>query len=235
VTITAEQVAARLLEVRERIRLVGGVDVRILAVTKSFGRDAIEAAVAAGCDAIGENYAQELVAKVATMEPRPTVHFIGQLQSNKVRLVAPYIDVYETIDRASLAREVAKRAPGATVLVQVIPPNDDGHIDLGKGGCPLDDAVPLVRECRKLGLDPRGLMCVGPTGASPGTTREGFRAVRQLVDSLSLPVCSMGMSDDLELAVAEGSNQVRLGSALFGARPPREPRDELASTGQEEG
>ncbi|TPW15291.1 MAG: hypothetical protein FD127_870 [Acidimicrobiaceae bacterium] len=220
-SITAEQVAERLAAVRARIERAGGADVRVVAVTKTFGLDAVVAAVAAGCDAIGENYAQELVSKLAMLVERPPVHFIGQLQSNKVRMIAPFVDVYETVDRVSLARELARRAPGARVLVQVITPNDDGFVDLGKGGCSLRDAPPLVDECAQLGLVPIGLMTVGPTGAGETTTRAGFGAVRRLVDSLGLAVCSMGMTDDLELAVGEGSTQVRVGSALFGARPPR--------------
>jgi pyridoxal phosphate enzyme (YggS family) len=218
----AHQVAERLAEVRERIQRAGGVGVKVVAVTKTFGVDAIIAAAAAGCDAIGENYAQELVAKASALAQRPPVHFIGQLQSNKVRLIAPYVDVFETVDRISIAGEIAKRSPGARVLVQVITPNDDGSVDLGKGGCRLGDVAAIVDACRSAGLAPLGAMTVGPTGASVRTTVEGFRSVRRLVDDLGLSVCSMGMSDDLEVAVGEGSTQVRVGSALFGARPPRD-------------
>lgn len=219
--ITAAEVVERLAHVRARIEVAGGRGVSVVAVTKTFGIDEVLAALAAGCDSIGENYAQELVAKVSTLVPRPPVHFIGQLQSNKVRLVAPYVDLYETVDRSSLANELARRAAGASVLVQVITADDDGHIDRSKGGCPLDDAPALVDRCVGLGLVALGLMTVGPTAATMQTTRKGFAGVRSMVDSLGLSVCSMGMSDDLELAVGEGSTQVRIGSALFGARPPR--------------
>jgi pyridoxal phosphate enzyme (YggS family) len=216
---TPEFVAERLAAVRERIREAGGTDVRVLAVTKTFGLDAILAAAAAGCDGIGENYAQELVAKLADAAEQgctslPPVHFIGQLQSNKVRQLAPHVDVYETVDRASLAAEIAKRAPGATVLVQVRP-DGDPH---GKGGCSAGEAPSLVERCRDLGLLPVGLMTVGPTEGGPESARAGFRAVRALVDELGLSVCSMGMTADLEVAVQEGSTQVRVGSALFGPR-----------------
>jgi uncharacterized pyridoxal phosphate-containing UPF0001 family protein len=149
------------------------------------------------------------------------VHFIGRLQTNKVRLVAPLVDVYETVDRASLATELAKRVPGATVLVQVR--TDD---DPDKGGCSLADAPGLVETCRSLGLSVDGLMTIGPTDGGPEAARSGFRDVRALLDRLGLRVCSMGMSDDLEIAVQEGSTQVRVGSALFGPRvdPRVDPR-----------
>lgn len=218
-SVSADEVRRRLDEVRGRIRAAGGAGVRVVAVTKTFGLDAVRAAAAAGCDAIGENYAQELVAKLAGVEGFPPVHFIGQLQTNKVRLVAPLVDVYETVDRESLAAEIAKRAPGATVLVQVLADDDPGAA--GKGGCPIGAAPALVDRCRELGLHPVGLMAVGPTSGGPEAARPAFRAVRRLLDDLGLEVCSMGMSDDLEVAVEEGSTQVRVGSALFGPRPSR--------------
>lgn len=229
------QVAERLAVVRDRIARAGGIGVQVVAVTKTFGVDALRAASAAGADAIGENYAQELVAKFAELaesgdEPFGLpVHFIGQLQSNKVRSVAPYVQVYETVDRASVATEIAKRAPGATVLVQVSTSGEPG-----KGGCPVDDVAALVDRLRALGLVPAGLMTVGPTEGGPEAARAGFRRVRALLDQLGLSVCSMGMTDDLEVAVQEGATQVRVGSALFGARPPRDVTDELTSPVQEE-
>ncbi|MEX0847013.1 MAG: YggS family pyridoxal phosphate-dependent enzyme [Ilumatobacteraceae bacterium] len=215
-SIDAADVAERLAEVRARIALAGGTDVAVMAVTKTFGLDAVEAAAAAGADSIGENYAQEVVAKLTGHHGHPPVHFIGQLQSNKVRALAPFVDVYETVDRASLASEIAKRAPGAQVLVQVTTTGESG-----KGGCRPEGVAALVERCRELGLQPIGLMTVGPTDGGAEAARAGFRAVRALLDHLHLAVCSMGMSDDLEVAVQEGSTEVRVGSALFGPRPAR--------------
>jgi uncharacterized pyridoxal phosphate-containing UPF0001 family protein len=217
VSITAQSVAERLDDVRQRIESAGGIGVRIVAVTKTFGIDAVVAAAAAGCDGIGENYAQELVAKLDGHSGLPPVHFIGQLQTNKVRVVSPFVAVYETVDRPSLATALATRVPGATVLVQVRP----GDSAASKAGCAIDDAPGLVEQCRQLGLQPLGLMTVGPTEGGSSAARPGFRAVRALVDRLGLTVCSMGMTDDLEVAVQEGTTQVRVGSALFGPRPPR--------------
>jgi pyridoxal phosphate enzyme (YggS family) len=213
-------VTEQVLAARGRI---AGVDrpwthrVDLVGVTKGFGPWAIEAAVAAGCDAIGESYAQELTAKCDTVERlHPEVHFVGRLQRNKIRQLVGLVDVWCSLDRTSVIDELAKRAPGARVLVQV-----DTTGDPGKGGCPFDDTASLVARARVAGLDVLGLMTVGPTGQPAEAARSGFRAVRALVDELDLPVCSMGMSDDLEVAVQEGSTEVRLGTALFGQRPPR--------------
>lgn len=221
VGVSVADVAERLDAVRTRIASAGGRDVRVVAVTKTFGVDAIVAAAAAGCDGIGENYAQELAAKMRSLPPGaavPPVHFIGQLQTNKVRVVVPFVAVYESVDRDSLVDELARRAPGAAVLVQVRPPGDTGA---GKAGCDAGDVPALIERCRERGLNVRGLMTVGPTEGGAEAARPGFRAVRAMVDRWGLAVCSMGMTDDLEVAVGEGSTQVRVGSALFGPRPPR--------------
>jgi len=194
-----------------------GERVEIVAVTKGFGPDAVTAAAAAGLRAIGENYAQELAVKApAATEAGLAVHFIGQLQTNKVRQLAGTVDVWETVDRLRLVAELAKRAPGATVLVQV-----DTTGELGKGGCPVDDVAGLVSAARDAGLVVDGLMTVGPTTGGAAAARPGFRTVRRLADDLGLATCSMGMTADLEVAVEEGSTRVRVGTALFGPRPPR--------------
>ena len=213
-------VAERLAVVRERIAKAGGTGVDVLPVTKTFGFDACMAAFRAGCAAVGENYAQEVVAKFRDVEIPFAVHFIGQLQTNKVRMVAPFVSMYETVDRASLVDELARRSPGAAVLVQV-----ESSDEPGKGGCPIAAVPSLVERALGAGLEVLGLMTVGPTEGGPEAARVGFRAVRSMLDRLGLRVCSMGMSDDLEVAVQEGSTQVRVGSALFGARAGR-PRSE---------
>src|SRR4029079_3427731 len=210
----ATTVAESLARVRDRIAAAGGDDgVAVLAVTKGFAAEAIEAALAAGCVAIGENYAQDLLAK-RDAAARAEVHFISQLQTNKVRQIAGLVGVYETGDRDDLKRQLAKRDTGARVLVQV-----DTTGEPGKGGCPLADLAGLVTSVSELGRDLRGLMPVGPTEGGPDAARAGFRAVRAAVDRLGLDICSMGMTADLEVAVQEGSTQIRVGTALFGARP----------------
>jgi PLP dependent protein len=212
-------VAERLDIVRGRIASAGGSGVRIVAVTKGFGPDAIAAAAAVGLTDIGENYAQELVAKLTAVPnteaaaSRLAVHFIGRLQSNKVRLLAPIVDCFQTVDRMSLVDEIAVRRPGAEVFVQVNVSNEPQ-----KGGCQPPDAGALVDAARRNGLTVRGLMTVGRTG-SPAEAASGFTLLRRLADQIGLPECSMGMTDDLEIAVSEGSTMIRVGSALFGSRP----------------
>lgn len=215
-TFDLESVAASLQEVRHRISRAGGGDeVQILPVTKSFGPDAIVAALATGCRAVGENYVQEVIAKVDALADAD-LHFIGQLQTNKVRQLAGRVALYETVDRARLVAEIARRDPGAHVLLQV-----DTSDDPGKGGCPLAELDDLFQAAIEAGLRVDGLMTVGPTEGGPEAARAGFRAVRQSVDRLGLSMCSMGMTNDLEIAVQEGSTQVRIGTALFGSRRVR--------------
>jgi PLP dependent protein len=211
--------AERLERVRQQIADNGNPDVEILAVTKGHPASVVEAARGAGLMAVGENYAQELVAKFADASLGVSVHFIGQLQTNKVRHIVDLVDVYETLDRPALVTELAKRAPGARVLVQV---NTAGAAT--KGGCAPGDAESLVALASTAGLAVDGLMTVGPTTGGPEAARAGFRIVRGLCDSLGLPTCSMGMSDDFVVAVQEGSTRVRLGSVLFGMRPATTPR-----------
>lgn len=184
-------------------------------MTKGFGPEAVAAAAGAGCPMIGENYAQELLTKRgAVLAAGLAVHFVGRLQSNKVRLVAELVAVWETIDRPSLVDEVSRRAPGATVLIQVDPAGEPG-----KGGCRPDEVEALVGRARSAGLIVDGLMTVGPTEGGPEAARPGFRTVRRLVTDLGLATCSMGMTDDLEVAIEEGTSRLRLGTALFGPRP----------------
>ncbi len=206
--------AERLQRVRQQIAEAGGVEVEVLAVTKGHPVEAIVAAAQVGLTAVGENYAQELVAKLGGRSCDVAVHFIGQLQTNKVRQIADLVDVYETLDRPALATEIAKRAPGAQVLVQV---NTTGEAN--KGGCRPDEVESLVTQASAAGLAVDGLMTVGPTVGGPEAARPGFRLVRALCDKLGLRSCSMGMSDDFVVAVQEGSTRVRLGSVLFGMRP----------------
>ena len=164
---------------------------------------------------VGENYAQELMAKWADLEDVAVgLHFIGRLQSNKVRQLATRVDVWESVDRASLVDEIAARQPGATLLVQV---NATGEPN--KGGCRADEVGELVTRGLNLNLNVSGLMAVGPTDGDVAQTRLAFRRVRALADELGLTTCSMGMSHDLDIALDCGTTRVRVGTALFGERP----------------
>jgi pyridoxal phosphate enzyme (YggS family) len=220
-TLTVTDVADRLAAVRARIEAAGRApdDVVVVAVTKGFGIDAVEAANAAGIVDVGENYAQELAAKVeqASDEAGRRWHFLGHVQRNKVRSIAAAVHLWQGVDRVAAAEEIARRAPGARVLVQVR--LDAGAPDgPGRNGCDPDGVPELVERLDGLGLDVRGLMAVGPAGP-PELARPGFRKVSALADQLGLVERSMGMTDDLGVAVEEGSTMVRVGRGLFGARP----------------
>lgn len=210
-------VAARLDEVRERIASAGGSpgDVTIVAVTKGFDPETVKAALDAGLNDLGENYGQELESKAAEAKGEVRWHFLGRVQRNKVRRLVPLVHLWQSVDRLAAGREIAGRAPGARVLVQV---NVSGEAD--KNGCSFDEAPAVVDALQELGLDVRGLMAVGPAGP-PELARPGFRRLNQLAERLGLAERSMGMTDDLEVAVQEGTTMVRVGRALFGARPVR--------------
>jgi pyridoxal phosphate enzyme (YggS family) len=189
-------------------------------VTKGFPVGVCRTAIGAGAVALGENYAQELLGKVGELGAGPPAwHFLGRLQSNKVRQLAPHVALWQSVDRPGLVTEIAKRAPGAAVLVQL---NLSGEPQ--KGGCEVGETPRLVGLARDEGLDVRGLMGVGPAGP-PEAARPGFERLVALADALELPVRSIGMSADLEVAVAAGATMVRVGTDLFGARTPRAPEN----------
>jgi pyridoxal phosphate enzyme (YggS family) len=213
-------VRARVEVVRDRIAAAGGDPdrVRIVAVTKAFPAFAVEVARSAGLTDVGENYTQELVAKQDELGGRGDCawHFLGRLQRNKVRHLVGRVDLWQSVDRPELVDELARRAPGAALLVQVNVADEPA-----KGGCATGETASLVARARDAGLDVRGLMAVGPAGDRPGTAR-AFAALARLADGLDLPERSMGMTDDLEDAVAAGATMVRMGRALFGVRPSSE-------------
>lgn len=212
---TAVDVVARVAALRERIARAGGVGVSIIAVTKTFERDAWVAAHEAGCDGIGENYAQELLAKHAHGASPLPVHFIGRIQTNKVKSLIDVVDVWQSVDRASVIDEIAKRSSGRVprVFLQVNTSGEDS-----KSGCTPDELEGLVTRCREQGIVLDGLMTIGPTSGAEQPTRAAFRLLRHLANDHGLHHCSMGMSGDLEIAIEEGSTMVRVGSALFGPR-----------------
>ena len=216
---TPEGVGRALGLVRRRIESAGGDpgSIRVVAVTKGFGADAVESALAAGLADIGENYAQELVAKHGELGPsaaRARWHFLGAVQRNKVRMLAPLVDCWQGVARLTEGAEIARRAAGATVLVEM-----DTTGSPGRNGCPPGEVPELVGALGDLGLHVAGLMTIA--SQDPAEAARGFRAVRETADRLGLYERSMGMTGDLELAVAEGSTMVRVGRALFGDHPPR--------------
>ena len=211
--IDANEVADRVAHVRSVISDAGGTAVSLVAVTKSFGVDALHAASSAGCDGVGENYAQELLEKITVGLPSIDVHFIGALQSNKVRLLSEHIALWQSVDRESVVDELGRRAPGASILIQV-----DTTQEPSKGGVPPDQLDALRVRAESRGLVVRGLMTIGPTDGTQQECEKAFGMLRQLVNEQGLSVCSMGMSADYPIAVACGSTMVRVGSGLFGDR-----------------
>lgn len=221
VQVNAQLVAKNIHDLQERLsQLSPDRDVRIVAVTKGFGVDAPRAALAAGLTMIGENYAQELVSKHEQLSPiereRIEWHFLGRLQRNKVRSLASIVSVWQSVDRVELIDEIARRAPGAKIMIQL-----NLSEEPQKGGAPVLEGSALVGQARDVGLDVVGFMGVGSAGnrADPAAT---FGRLVALAEDLGLPERSIGMSDDLEVAVAQGSTMVRIGTGLFGARAPRD-------------
>jgi pyridoxal phosphate enzyme (YggS family) len=216
----ATSVPSRLAAIRDRIRAAGAdpATVRILAVTKGFGPDAIAAAHGAGLMEFGENYAQELLHKVPKAPPEARWHFLGAVQANKVKSLAPHVCLWHSVDSAHEVDVLSQRAPGASVLVQV-----NLEARGSRRGAPETDIPGLVERGRDAGLDVRGLMAVGARGATGQELKASFGRVADLGRRLGLAELSMGMSADYELAVAQGATIVRLGRALFGERPARAP------------
>ena len=198
--------------------------VRLLAVSKTFPAEAIREVHALGQRAFGENYVQEAVAKKAALADLPGVewHLIGPLQSNKAGAAARCFDWVESVDRARIADALSAARAGAArpldVLVQV---NVSGEAT--KSGVAPEEAAALARHVAALpNLRLRGIMGV-PAPADPARLRREFRALRACYDAcedagLAVDTLSMGMSADLELAIAEGSTEVRIGTAIFGER-----------------
>lgn len=196
--------------------------VHLIAVTKTWPADVVRDAYALGLRDFGENYAQEFVEKADALADLAGLrwHFIGHLQTNKARAVAPRAAAVHTVDSAKLTRELASRAAGRVIdaFVQV---NVAGETQ--KSGCaPADAAAVCDAIEREPALRLRGLMTVPPHTDDPEGARAPFLALAALRDALGgsarLPELSMGMTHDLEVAVACGATAVRVGSALFGSR-----------------
>jgi len=215
VTVDSDAVAERLADVYRRVESSGGdlARLRIVAVTKGFGPDAVMAARHAGLTDVGENYAQELLGKVPSAPTGTNWHFLGPIQRNKVAKLARAVSAWHGIDRPAAADSVAAASPGAEVFVEV---NVTGEV--GRPGCAPAEVEDLAAHVRDLPLQLSGLMTVGP--ASVGErSRECFGWLSARARELGLRELSMGMSDDFELAVAQGATTLRLGRVLFGPRP----------------
>ena len=227
-------IEGKLQEVKARIasacheagRSVQGVS--LLAVSKTFGAAAVRDAAAAGQFDFGENYVQEGVAKILALHelrPRLRWHFIGPLQSNKTREVATHFDWVHGIDRLKIAQRLAEQRPPALAPLQVcLQVNISG--EASKGGVAASELPALAAAVAALPRERlvlRGLMAIPEPTADMAAMRRPHRALRELFETLcsqglALDTLSMGMSADLEAAIAEGATVVRVGSAIFGAR-----------------
>ncbi len=198
--------------------------VSLLAVSKTFGADAVRQAYDCGQTAFGENYIQEAVDKITALQGFPLEwHCIGPIQSNKTRLVAQHFDWVHTVDRLKIAQRLSEQRPVGLAPLQVcIQVNVDGGPT--KSGVAPIEALALARQVAALPhLQLRGLMCIPETAPDFIAACAVFTRARALFDAINaagvpLDTLSMGMSADLEAAVASGSTMVRVGSAIFGAR-----------------
>lgn len=232
-------IAANLQAVRARIELAAAAvgrhaeDVALLAVSKAHPAEDVALAAAAGQRLFGENYVQEGGAKVEALRalkvPGLEWHFIGPLQSNKTRTVAAHFDWVHSLDRLKLAERLSAQRdvwlPPLNVCIQV---NVSG--EASKSGVAPAEVEALAHAIARLPrLRLRGLMCIPEPDADEAVLRGRFALLRGLRDTLNdqglaLDTLSMGMSHDLELAIAEGATLVRVGTAIFGARAVREER-----------
>jgi pyridoxal phosphate enzyme (YggS family) len=200
---------------------------RLLAVSKTQPSEAVAELASAGQRAFGENYVQEAQQKIIGLRALGLEwHLIGHLQSNKAALAAELFDWVQTVDRPKLIDALGKaRAPSQPPLNVLIQVNVDG--EPGKQGCAPQDVPALAAAiARHATLKLRGLMAIPTPHATLEDRRPAFRAMKALFDQLQrqapeVDTLSMGMSDDAALAIAEGATMVRIGTALFGARPPR--------------
>lgn len=217
-------IAENLQAVRERIGRAAKAarrdadTVQLLAVSKTHAAARVAEAHSAGQRAFGENYVQEAIEKMAALPAELEWHLIGPLQSNKTRLAAERFQWVHTIEREKIARRLSEQRPASlpplNVLIQV---NASGEAT--KSGVAFEEIEPLAAAIRSLPrLRLRGLMAI----PEPGAPRERYRDVhdvyRALKGRLGFDTLSMGMSDDLELAIEEGATMVRVGTAIFGAR-----------------
>jgi pyridoxal phosphate enzyme (YggS family) len=198
--------------------------VRLLAVSKTWGADAVRQAYAAGQVAFGENYIQEAVDKIMALRDLPLEwHCIGPIQSNKTRLVAEHFDWVHSLDRLKIAQRLSEQRPAHLPPLQVcIQVNVDGG--LNKSGVSPEDLPSLARAVASLPhLKLRGLMTIPEPAETPVQMQAIHAQAKALLDALRaqglpLDTLSMGMSADMQAAIAEGSTMVRVGTAIFGAR-----------------
>lgn len=213
----AERLAAIRATLAREAGATGRPQPTLVAVSKTFGPEAIRPLIAAGQRHFGENRVQEAEAKWPALRaeaPGLVLHHVGRLQSNKAEAAVRLFDAIHGLDRPSLvsalARAIDRTGRRPLIFVQV---NIGGEPQ--KGGVAIEALPALLAEARGAGLDPQGLMCVPPFGREPAPY---FALLAKLARRHGLPLLSMGMSADFDIAARLGATHVRVGSALFGAR-----------------
>jgi len=225
------KIADNVNAVRERIAAAaaraarGAEEVVLVAVAKTRPAADVRAAVAAGVEVIGENRIQEAEPKIGELADVDCAwHMVGHIQRNKAARAVRLFDMIESLDSPRLADALDRRAEAegkrVSVLIEVNASGEDAKFGISPEGA--EDFAGYVAGRRN--LSPEGLMTVGPLGGGPGATAEAFRMLRRLFENVapllgpSFRYLSMGMTDDFELAIEEGSNMVRVGRAIFGER-----------------
>lgn len=223
-------VASALADVRDRVAEAAQAagrdpsEVTLVAVSKAQPLERLQAAVDAGHRVFGENYVQEFLGKLPDFElPDMEWHYIGRLQTNKVRQIVGQVHRIHSVDRVKLAREIDKRSGKAGITSDILVQVNVGE-EASKGGISPDNAEGEFQAILELDhLRVHGLMCIPPF-LEPEEVRPYFVELRELRDRLEpalgirLPELSMGMSGDYDVAIEEGATLVRVGSAIFGAR-----------------
>ena len=223
IEIALDTVRTRIREAERRYRREPG-SVALLAVSKTRPPEAVRAAIAAGQHAFGENHLQDAMAKVEALGGQSVSwHFIGAVQSNKTRPIAGHFDWVHSIDREKIAVRLSARRPAERGPLDVCIEVDVSGEDT-KSGISPEGVEPLARTVRELpGLRLRGLMAIPRPEPDFESQRIPFRLLREILDDLNakglgLDTLSMGMTGDLEAAIAEGATIVRIGTAVFGPR-----------------
>ena len=226
----SHDISAAIQSVRERIERACGragrdpSSVQLIAVSKGHSEEAIRAAHSAGMHVFGENYAQELAAKASALGDLPDIRwrFIGHLQRNKIKLIERARATVDTVDSVRLAEALSARAAASGRAVEVLLQVNIGD-EAQKSGCGPEEVPQLVDAVRALpSVSLRGLMTVAPHLDDLEAIRPFFAKLRELAEAHGLPELSMGMTHDLEPAVEEGATILRIGTAIFGPRPPVE-------------
>jgi pyridoxal phosphate enzyme (YggS family) len=213
-------VKENLENIRSKIRDLGFNlgDLTIVGVSKLQSVDKINEAASAGLLDFGENYAQEFLKKYPLISFPIRWHFLGELQSNKVKKLAGRIFLFQSLSTQKQAESLSKYGP-ADVLIELNPLRDPA-----KKGCFVEHADQLISQSTSFGFKVKGVMALGVANDCQKTA-EIFRKTKKFADASGLEIVSMGMSGDYEIALAEGSNMIRIGELIFGKRPmPEESR-----------